>query len=412
MPLFNYSKIWYDYSKGVRYMSEVYDYTEEFNCLKEFLLDIDCLNPLYEWTRKFNMFDILKITRTEIRHSNVLGWLLDPHETHGIGTGIIKGFVQHVVSSFSDDQDVFELLLMDLNDITIYREKRHIDILAVSDEEQFVLCIENKIDSKEHSNQLNRYRKIVEDAYPNHKKIFIFLSPDGMDASDMDYWCTMSYKDVIDIIEKEKSKVRLHQDAELLINNYIEAVRRDIVGDEKLIQLCAEIYNKHQKALDLIFENKPDKTSDLTAIFVEWAKKKTEEGLIMISIDNCSKKYTRFMTDNMSKLLPNRNKADSGWNTPNNYFYEIINDGGEKYYIQLAFSSKNLTDELRRVCEKINQYHPSRTQKTNWQWRIHFKTKVSKVPEEIDEEKIIKNLDEKLIELLNFEKKLLEELDV
>ena len=61
--------------------------------LKEFLLDIECLEPLAEWTSKFNLFDILKITRTEIRHSNMLSWLLNPSENHGLGDSIIRGFM-------------------------------------------------------------------------------------------------------------------------------------------------------------------------------------------------------------------------------------------------------------------------------------------------------------------------------
>ena len=40
--------------------------------LKKFLLDIDCLNELLPWAGKFNLFDVLRISRTEIRHSNML----------------------------------------------------------------------------------------------------------------------------------------------------------------------------------------------------------------------------------------------------------------------------------------------------------------------------------------------------
>ena len=46
--------------------------------LREFLADIECLDALSPWTERFNIFDILKISRTEIRHSNMLAWLLDP----------------------------------------------------------------------------------------------------------------------------------------------------------------------------------------------------------------------------------------------------------------------------------------------------------------------------------------------
>ena len=82
-------------------MEKMDDYKEKEQALKAFLLDIECLEPLSEWTSRFNLFDILKITRTEIRHSNMLSWLLNPRENHGLGDRIIKGFIQYVVNSFS-----------------------------------------------------------------------------------------------------------------------------------------------------------------------------------------------------------------------------------------------------------------------------------------------------------------------
>ena len=35
--------------------------------------------------KKPNIFQILSITRAEIRHSNFLAWLLDPNESHKLG---------------------------------------------------------------------------------------------------------------------------------------------------------------------------------------------------------------------------------------------------------------------------------------------------------------------------------------
>lgn len=58
---------------------------ENEKALQDFLLDIDCLDELIPWVAKFNIFDVLKISRTEIRHSNVLAWLLDANENHGLG---------------------------------------------------------------------------------------------------------------------------------------------------------------------------------------------------------------------------------------------------------------------------------------------------------------------------------------
>lgn len=396
-----------------RFKSFVYEENEslvpekdDLTALKDFLLDIDCLDPLDEWTSKFNLFDILKISRVEIRHSNMLSWLLNPNENHGLGESVIRGFIQYVVTSFSDDSDIFTTLLMDCHDFIIQREWHNIDLLAVSASEKFILCIENKIDSGEHDNQLNRYKKIVEDTYPGYRKMYIFLSPEGIESSDPDNWCSMSYQDVVNIVENSRRKVKLLPEAELLIQNYIDTIRRDIVGDEKLAQICAEIYAKHQKALDLIFENRPDRASDLAAIILAWAKEKTANGDIEVVPEKSSKSATRFKTQLMSELMPDSADTLSGWGTPNYYFYEIKNNEGKEFFIQLSFSSKDIPDSLRDMCDRIVELHPTRQKKQNWQWRTPISTKHSKVDDELSEDKIFEMLDKKLSEIKSFEENL------
>ena len=378
---------------------------DDATALKEFLLDIECLDPLAEWTSKFNLFDILKISRVEIRHSNMLSWLLNPNENHGLGDSILRGFIQYVVTSFSDDTDIFDTLLMDCHDFAVQREWHNIDVLAISANEQFVLCIENKIDSGEHDNQLNRYRRQVEDAYPGYKKMYIYLSPEGVEASDPDNWCSMSYEDVLGIVESARKKVNLLPEAQLLIDNYIDTIRRDIVGDEKLARICAEIYAKHQKALDLIFENKPDRSSELAEIIHAWAAEMTAKGEIEYVPDKSGKTLTRFKTTTMSAILPDAAEAKSGWGTNNYYFYEIRNNDGREFFIQFAVSAKEIPADLRAVCDRINEHFPSRQQKVNWQWRTHFTSHHSKTDEELSEDKIFDQLNKRLEEVRAFEAK-------
>ena len=192
----------------------------------------------------------------------------------------------------------------------------------------------------------------------------------------------------------------------MLIDNYTTTIRRDIVGDEKLARICAEIYAKHQRALDLIFENKPDRAAMLAEIIRSWCAEKQTKGELTFFADKSNKSYTRFTTTAMSEILPNAADATSGWNTANYYFYEIRNPNGKEFYIQLAFSSRNIPDDLREICDRINKYYPSRQQKENWQWRIHFSTKHSKTDEELSEEKIFELLDRKLDEIKEFEARL------
>lgn len=107
----------------------------------------------------------------------------------------------------------------------------------------------------------------------------------------------------------------------------------------------------------------------------------------------------------MSSIMPESDVPDSGWNTKNHYFYEIKNIEGKEFFIQLVFSARNVTDEQRAVCNKVNEHFPSRQQKENWQWRTCFVSKHSKVDEETAEDKIYENLNKKLEEIKAFEEK-------
>ena len=379
---------------------------DDATALKEFLVDIECLAPLSEWTSQFNMFDVLRISRVEIRHSNMLSWLLNPNENHGLGDSVLRGFVQFVVTSFSDDKDIFDVLLMDFHDFSVQREWRNIDVLITSNSEKFVLCIENKIDSKEHDDQLNRYRQDIEDVYSDYKKMYIYLSPKGTESSDPDNWCSMSYADVLSIVESAKNKVKLLPDAQLLIDNYIEIIRRSIVGDERLAQICAEIYAKHQKALDLIYENRPDRALELAEIIHAWAANMSANGEIEYVPSKSAKTYTRFKTKTMSSILPDALEPKSGWGTNNYYFYEIVNNEGRELYIQFSVSAKDIPADLKATCEHINKVFPSRVQKENWQWRTHFVSKKSKFDAELLDDKIFESLNKRLLEVKAFEVKL------
>lgn len=304
---------------------------DDYQVLKDFLLDIDCLEPLAEYTEKMNIFDVLKITKTEIRHSNMLEWLMSPNENHGLGTSVIKAFVQYATTAFPDSSEAFDNLLMDFHEFEIMREWMNIDIVAISHSQKYVLCIENKIDTGEHDSQLMRYRKTIEENFPDYRRQYIFLSPEGIESREPDIWCSMSYQDVLRIIENARKKAQLLPDADLLISNYIEAVRRDIVGDEKLARICAKIYAEHQRALDLIYENKPDRAADIAAIFRKWAQEKDNKGELHVDLEKSIKTYTRFTTDTMTSILPEMDEAVSGWSSKTPYFYEIVNNQGKEF---------------------------------------------------------------------------------
>lgn len=151
-----------------------------------------------------------------------------------------------------------------------------------------------------------------------------------------------------------------------------------------------------------------NRSAHVAAVNMSFANIKDASGEIHIDPDKCTRKYVRFTTDAMNKILPAAAEAASGWGTRNHYFYEIINNAGKAVYMQLALSAKNIPDDLKEICEKINEHFPSKQQKVNWQWRCPFITRHVTIPADMPDEDIIQVLNGQYIQLQEFEKKLIE----
>lgn len=377
--------------------------------LQNFLLDIGCLDELLPWTGKFNMFDVLKISRTEIRHSNMLGWLLNPNENHGMGDVFLKGILQRLVENDSDGRyDVFNVLLMDFYTFSVMREWKNIDILLTSTEEKTVIAIENKVGSHEHSNQLNRYRNILEKEYPDYNRMLVFLTPDGEKPSDVENWDVLTYSDVIDVLESAALQIKILPDVDLMIKNYIDVVRRDIVEDQQLIDICNKIYNKHKKALDLIFENRIDGKTQLSDAIKDTLCKLSEEGLI---IYDESWGYN-FRTKAMDKYLPLLDEAISSWGSTNIYSY-WFNVRDDRFYGIFELAGNNVPEESMKKMQAITDVlKPNDKRKSNFTYKRIYTTKWYDISDDEDIEGVVDKAVRAAVEdILDMEKKALSQLN-
>ena len=83
------------------------------NILNALLLDSTCFKALDRWIGEFNIFDTLGISRWEIKHSNILAWLLSPSENHNLGTDFLNGIIEKILSGNPDiEHDALDLLLL------------------------------------------------------------------------------------------------------------------------------------------------------------------------------------------------------------------------------------------------------------------------------------------------------------
>ena len=135
----------------------------------------------------------------------------------------------------------------------------------------------------------------------------------------------------------------------------------------------------------------------------EWAISRSETGGISVDVAKCGRTYIRFRTDFMDELIPQIPGTKSGWGTENHYFYEIVNRTGKSVFIQLALSSKEMPEEQIEICDRINEYYPSKWNKPNWQWRTPFRTQTVIFNDLNDKEAIFLKLDSLLPEIDAFE---------
>lgn len=387
---------------------------EDEEALKEFLADSECLNPLYKWTGGFNAFDVLGITSSEIRHSNVLAWLMDPDGNHGLNDGVIRGFVDYAAKCAEDD-GVFDDLLMDCDGFSIRREWCHIDILAVNDEAKYVLCIENKIFSGEHDDQLARYRGEIEREFPHYRHRFLFLTPSSWDTSESD-WLPMGYEDVLDIIGHAVEASTPPPEPMQFISEYMDTVRRSILEDRDLERICARIYAKHKRALDLIYEHRPDAVSAISDCCREWIKEESvNDGTIRFREDTGDKWNTVFVTDLLLRLFLDDDWPSGFWGEGCPCVYQIHVDNGKdtpRVRFQLVFNFDGLDEGQRGKCETairaINEVNQSAANPRKHWCTIRITEYVS-VPIDSDEDwdkTLKKTLDSYLKKLRDFEDRL------
>ncbi len=230
----------------------------DLEALDRFVCDNDDLGVLEARVGRFNVFDALGVATAEIRHSNFLAWLLNPSETHGLGAAFLRPVLMDVLRRVDPTTRPLSPAEVDgepLGDVEVRREWRNIDLLLVHRHPpHFVIAVENKVFSGEHSNQLARYRQTVLTEFPGLKPLFVFLTPDGDVPSD-DEWVAYGYSDLYRILSRatEINATSMNADVAAFVRHYLRLVATRYMPDPDLDALCDRLYANHRQALDLIF---------------------------------------------------------------------------------------------------------------------------------------------------------------
>ncbi len=356
--------------------------------LQDFLLDIDCLDELRPWTDEVNIFDILNISKQEKYHSQMIAWLLDVHENHGFGMAFFRMILEKLMAfGGSERYDREKMLSMDLNSFNIYKDWKAIDLVLISEKERVVMAIANKVLAKDRDQQLSRHRLVIEKDFPDYEQFFIFLSPEGRMLSDIEKWDTITYGDMADVLEELCHIQTIRPDVEFMLRNYKDSIRRDIVDNYQLINLCNKIYNKHRKALDLIFEYRMDEQNLVGSVIKEALKELADAGRIIFDDSQRSNSFIMFYTSDMDEYLLPLDEENSSYRTNRVYCYNII-VRDKTLYASFEIGGYNTTDAHKKTMrDMINLHKPKENLDDAFKYKRIIKTKTfdfSNV-EELDE---------------------------
>jgi len=211
---------------------------------------------------RFNLFEALGAVRRELEHSNFLAFLLSPTRPHGLGAEPLRRMLRCFLEALPPEKRpirVLDVVVRDVDDAVVHRERDNIDLLIELAELKFVVAIENKVGAKASEGQLERYATVVRNKYPGWRQLFVFLTPEGTDPENDDY-IAISYLELARTIDRLVEDSLTAQSGEVIaiLRHYLEMLRRYVVPDEQLRELAIRIYERHREALDFIFDCRPE----------------------------------------------------------------------------------------------------------------------------------------------------------
>jgi hypothetical protein len=259
------------------------------------------LELLYQ---KPNIFTALKLEHYEIRHSNFLGWLLDPNQTHGLGSKFLKLVMADILKDERiKETSVTSIGKLNLDNAIILREWNDIDILIKIDD--LIITIENKVWSNESSHQLKKYKDIITARFGNSQKVFVFLTPNGHQSSMNDEYVNYSYERIIWILELITNSYSegISGSVKVYLDDYIETLKAKFMKNGEVNILAREVYLNHKELFDFILNHRTNFIKEVQDYIFHKLK---EFGYVK---KTCDKQFVRFLPKALVDVIPNNGSA-------------------------------------------------------------------------------------------------------
>ncbi len=358
---------------------------EQKQALLQLLTSDDLAELQTKSNKEFNLFQALKLQNNEVKHSNFLGWLLTPFESHNLMDCFLKELLK---IALRNNTCLVEILLKDLTDAKITLEEmandgRRMDIFIDCPSNKLVCVIENKVWSGEGCNQLEDYRNYIlnHDKYKDYKyKIFLFLTPHKYSpCEDYKGYIRINYSDILKAINNlmKQYGCLLNDDVKIFIEHYKRMVERNIMGeiDREIIDLCRKIYGENKSAIDLIVQYGNPRTCVLS-ILEEVLNERNDiidmkqEKYGFVFLPNNINNKSHFSVNSENYAVVHLNCWGYAWGMDGLFLEVLIGSGKDKFKINsdekksliqhiTKEMNKNIKDKIYFIRED-EEYTPSR----------------------------------------------------
>lgn len=163
---------------------------------------------------------------------------------------------------------------VDWSATTVITKWRNIDAPIIKRGARFVCAIENKIHPPEGIDsdglsQLTRYRRTLNEEFPDYAKHLVFLDFKAGLPSDQErpYWTPETCATILQLVEHtvEQNQDAFHWHVAVFMEQYAATLRKrgnTVPESDQLSRLARSIYLKNRETVEFLYRNKPDYLSD------------------------------------------------------------------------------------------------------------------------------------------------------
>ncbi|MEN5195786.1 PD-(D/E)XK nuclease family protein [Sphingobacterium faecium] len=318
------------------------------NTITEKLLELEKdehFQKLKTLLQRPNIFQILRLDRYEIRHSNFIAWLLNPNEKHGLGTLFLDKVLGDIIpQEVLSKRGAFKWIKREsINDIDLFIQF-----------DDLIIAIENKFGSNEHSDQLTKYREYVDQHFahiPN--RFFVFLTPSGKLTISNNEYKIYSYATIakhLNHILKDIT-ISINDHSRIYIEDYLKAIQANLMKTNPENLLAAQLYNQYKDVFDFVKENINSDVNYITHQF---------NLLLERNVPNYVRgseyySFSRFTTVPITEIMKPVNTTRREWKEKEPFLFEISMEKEERrivFFVGVSDFSKELNQFIHQLFTK------------------------------------------------------------